>query len=401
MGDPRPSRTRRSKAGRALGVAVAALGLLAAGPATLLLVVAETRQGRLAGGSAAGLVLASACGIVLAWRAPPNPRPWAIGMALAASLAVVLAVGLAGMAPASPPERMHGLVSRSFGDRRVPKSSPFNLLPEVDQVKLGVTLATRFVPWVARARFVRETTIGEYRRIEADPDVRGLGSVSHYAIAQLLGGDFRADHYFAYVPRARPGERLGAIIFLHGNGGNFQVMPWAWREFAEAHRLLILCPTFGFGFWGEGGVEAVDRAWLDASARWPIDPSRVDLAGLSDGGSGVTRSALAHPDRYRGLIYISPSMHLDELGSPAFASGWEGRPILVFQGGRDWSVWQSTVDPAVDLLRLRGCAVDYRVFPGEDHFLFFSRRAELFDVIGGWMAGLGRGHVPSAGEKAR
>ena len=29
------------------------------------------------------------------------------------------------------------------------------------------------------------------------------------------------------TPEPRPGERLGAVVFLHGNGGNFQVMPWA------------------------------------------------------------------------------------------------------------------------------------------------------------------------------
>ena len=144
-------------------------------------------------------------------------------------------------------------------------------------------------------------------------------------------------------------------------------------------------------------MEAVDRVWADASRRWPIDPRRVYLAGLSDGGVGVTRSGLAHPGRYRGLIYFSPTMRLDELARPEFVEGWKGRPIRVFQGDRDWSVSKSTVDPAVDLLRRQGSAVEYDVFPGEDHFLFFSRRPEIFERLGAWMAGIER---PLAVEKA-
>ena len=109
----------------------------------------------------------------------------------------------------------------------------------------------------------------------------------------------------------------------------------------------------------------------------------------------MTRSALAHPGRYRSLIYVSPTMRLDELGSPAFEAGWKGRPVLVFQGDRDVNVPKATVDPAVDRLRGLGVDVDYRVFPDEDHFLFFARRAELFDAIGVWMANLGRRSAPN------
>ena len=375
----------RRIARRVLGGIFAILGLLAFGPASLLVLVGETRSGRLFGGVALGSLAAIACLAHLAYRSPSDPRPWAIAAGLSLVTAFGLAVVLVRSSPMTRPERSSGLVSRFVGERRVPWYSPMGLLPEIDQVKLGVTLATRFVPWVARARAIREVTMGLYREIEADPDARGLGPVSHFGALELVGADFDPGHYFAYVPEPRAGERLGAVVFLHGNGGNFQVMPWAWREFAEGRRMIILCPTFGFGFWGDGGVEAVDRAWVDASSRWPIDPGRVYLSGLSDGGVGVTRSALAHPGRYRGLIYVSPTMDLDELGSPRFGQGSEGRPVLVFQGDRDWSVSKGTVDPAVDLLRRRGTDVDYRVYPGEDHFLFFSRRRELFGVIVEWM----------------
>jgi pimeloyl-ACP methyl ester carboxylesterase len=378
-------------------VLVAALGVVGFGPASLLVLVGETRPGRLFGGVSAGVLVAAACLGHWLFRSPARSWPWLTGAGLGLSVAVGLALVLIREAPEARPDRDSGLVSRFTGGAGVPRLSPMNLIPEIDQARLGLTMATRLVPWVGRARTIREVMMGLYREIEADPDARGLGPVSHFAAMELVGAEFDSGHYFAYVPVARPGETLGAVVFLHGNGGNFQAAPWAWRPFAEEHRVAILCPTYGFGFWGEGGVEAVDRAWADASRRWPIDPHRVYLAGLSDGGVGVTRSGLAHPERYRGLIYLSPTMHLDELASPGFVEGWKGRPIRVFQGDRDWSVSKSTVDPAVDLLRRQGSAVEYDVFSGEDHFLFFSRRLEIFERLGAWMAGIER---PLAVEKA-
>jgi pimeloyl-ACP methyl ester carboxylesterase len=91
-------------------------------------------------------------------------------------------------------------------------------------------------------------------------------------------------------------------------------------------------------------------------------------------------------------------MKLDELGDPEFISGWNGRPILVLQGDRDVSVPKTTVDPAVELIRRNGAEVDYRVYPGEDHFLFFSRSRELFGVTGEWMV---KAHRPHGIDESR
>ncbi len=390
MSDPAPTIPARRGAAlrvaaRVSGLAVAALLALALAPASLLVAVGETRPGRLFGGLSAACLVALAAGLG-AWRWPARPWAWGSLAALALVAASGLAVALARGATPDRPGGDFGHQSRFGAGSGLPRYSPARLVPERDQVALGVNLATRWAPWSGRARQIRETTLGLYRSIDADPAARGLGAVTHLGLLEAVGGDFRrSEHAFAYVPEPTGGERLGLVVFLHGNGGNFQILPWAWREFAEARRLAILCPTFGFGFWGEGGVEAVDRAFESALARWPIDPDRVYLGGISDGGVGVTRSALAHPGRYRALIYVSPTMRRDELASPGFSEGWRGRPILVLQGDRDWSVPKGTVDPAVDLLRSQGSAVTYHVFPGEDHFLFFARPTELFGRISEWM----------------
>jgi dipeptidyl aminopeptidase/acylaminoacyl peptidase len=77
-------------------------------------------------------------------------------------------------------------------------------------------------------------------------------------------------------------------------------------------------------------------------------------------------------------------MRIDELSAPAFADAWRGRPVLVLQGDNDVNVRKQDVDPAVDRLRNLGVAVTYYVYPGEDHFLFLGRSAEVFEAISAW-----------------
>ena len=370
---------------RLIFVIPAALGLA---PLALLTIWAETRAGRGAGVGALAL-LGGFIALAVSLVPRERPSPWAI---VAAGLFVVGLVLFGVLANRPPLTHIHttsvaGLRAFRVGEACEVQNDRAELIPEIDLVTLGATLATRLAPpgsLVDRGR-IRSQILREYREIAADPTARTVRSVIAPALAELVGLRIDAGHYFAYVPASQPGERLPAIVFLHGNGGNLKAMPWAWRTFAERNRIVVVCPTFGFGFWGEGAAEAVESVRLDAIARLPIDPSRVMLGGLSDGGVGVTRVARFSPDRYQGLIYISPTMNRKELADPAFRTPWQGRPVLVLQGGRDANVPKSTVDPAVALLLAQGVQVTYHVFAEEDHFLFFGRREQVFYLIEEWL----------------
>jgi hypothetical protein len=111
---------------------------------------------------------------------------------------------------------------------------------------------------------------------------------------------------------------------------------------------------------------------------------------MSDEGEGSRRSSA------RRWVRRAPGVLVGALGVVGFGPAsmlvlvGETRPVRLFGG-------VAVVDPAVDLLRRQGSAVEYDVFMGEDHFLFFSRRPEIFERLGAWMAGIER---PLAVEKA-
>lgn len=357
------------------------------GPISILMAVGETKPGRIFGALAATTL---ALGLIVVYflvrREPPRNR-----LIVAACVLALAALGeIAALRKLRRPVRENhtriGLHSIFLSSVNGVNGRFTEYVPEIDQLKLTSTFITG-VPIVSRARAntIRTVVLELTRAIETDPNARDLGSVAGLAAAELFDRPFDKGHYYTYVPEIEPGEKLPAIVFLHGNAGNYKIMPWVWRSFADKYRYIIICPTFGFGFWNEGGIEAVERARVDACARFAIDRERIYLGGISDGGKGTTRSASAHPDRYRGLIYISPTMILSELSASAFADAWKDRPIFVAQGDADWNVPKKTVDPAIELRRRQGSRTTYDVYPGEDHYLFFARREVLLEKIHRWI----------------
>lgn len=368
---------------RVLRIVVVAFTVLALAPISLLAITARTGSGRLAGWAALSAIVAIVMTVVAVRSASRDVRHF-----VAVVLPVVAFVGLVVLlfrgAPGEISTRTTGLLS-VFPDPSIFHChSVWNLIPEVDAVTLGVAILTRLDPWISteQARRTRRILNERYEEMAAAPETRSLGTVANYAMAELLGGSFqKGTHYYAYIPAHLPNERLGMLVFLHGNAGNHQVMAWAWKPFADQHKVAIVCPTFGFGFWDDGGVEAVERVYQHAVSTLTVDPTRVWLGGISDGGKGVTRSAAAHAEHYGGLIYISPTMVLPEVGSLSFLERWKGRPVILFQGEADHNVLKRDVDPAVELMCNGSIDVIYQTFPGEDHFLFFARRAEIFEII--------------------
>ncbi len=365
----------------------AGLGLVGLVLAIGLIGVAATRSGRLAGWAA----LAWAVVAIHVAGAIARPELGRGRWRNALIAEVVAGVGLTGILVAIAPDGAStagaSLRSRWIGPARFRRFVPMNWVPEGDQARFGAALISRLDPWMERrhGRRLRRDVDRLYRELEAQPGVERLGTVQSAMVAEVLGLPFAAGHTYEYVPAPRPGERLGLIVFLHGNGGNFKLMPWLWAPLADRDRFAIVAPSFGFGLWDDGGVAAVERALDDALARLPIDSGRVYLAGLSDGGKGVTRAAMAGPSRYAGLIYVSPTMIVEEIDSPEFRDGWAGRPVFVLHGTADHNVSPSSVDRGVAALERRGVAVEYALDDGEDHFLFMGRRAEALDRISGWL----------------
>lgn len=267
------------------------------------------------------------------------------------------------------------------------------LPPEEDAVWLAAWLVSRVDPWMRREE-ARALRAGVRALLD---EVADHAEYCHLAPALPLaiwGKTFGPDHghFFAYVPPSEKGDRLPLVIALHGHGGNAVVWLHAWRAFADAHRVAVVCPSFGYGNWEHpDAAAAVGRCADYAAEHLPTDPGRVWVAGLSQGGCGVGRAAAAFPGRFAGLVFLSGTMEPAVLGSPVFA----GVRVFAAAGGRDHNVTPTSVDAGVAALRTAGADVTEFRDPAADHFLFFARRAEILDRIATW-AGL---PAPTPGDR--
>lgn len=272
---------------------------------------------------------------------------------------------------------------------RFPRYVLANIVPEIEQANLGLMLAPYFDPIISleQARRVARFTLELYQEMEHDPHFHRLGSAMGWAYADVVGRPYDVGHYYLYVPQNHPDGSLPVIVFLHGSFGNFKTYTWAWTKFAEAQGFVIIAPSFGFGNWSHpGGVEAANRALDDAATVVKLDSDRIYLAGLSNGGLGVSRLAATSPERFQGLIFLSPVMDTRYVDSVEFLDDWRGRPVLVITGEVDRRVPVSYVESRVSGLQNGGVDVSYVSYPGEDHFLFFSQLISVLDDVSLWLS---------------
>ncbi|MDX1523203.1 MAG: prolyl oligopeptidase family serine peptidase, partial [Anaerolineae bacterium] len=140
------------------------------------------------------------------------------------------------------------------------------------------------------------------------------------------------------------------------------------------------------GFWRPpGSMEAALAVLDDAATVIDIDPARVYGLGLSNGGLVLSQLGRDHPDRLRGLIYLSPVMPAGIVDQAPFQTNWQGRPVLVITGETDRRIPLDYLHARLASLEQAGVALQTIVYPGEDHFLFFSQKDAVLADIAAWL----------------
>jgi predicted peptidase len=140
------------------------------------------------------------------------------------------------------------------------------------------------------------------------------------------------------TPGRRNGEKLPLIVFLHGDwqdgtdnesqlagygNGSMELIDQA---IDGGVPIVYAAPQTTGAYWAPARVEAVVR---DALARWPIDPRRVIVTGISDGGTGVWDALKTWPQCFAAGVPMSGMTEL------AGVSTIRDVPEWVFHGDKD------------------------------------------------------------------
>jgi predicted esterase len=168
-----------------------------------------------------------------------------------------------------------------------------------------------------------------------------------------------------YVPTGyRPEQPAPFVLSLHGAGGNQTSGLFPLQALADEAGLLLLSPASRGRTWdvilGAFGpdIDFIDRALTAAFARCAIDPTRMAVAGFSDGASYALSIGIANGDLFPNVIAFSPGFAAPgrEHGEPRF---------FVSHGTRDAVLpIDRTSRRVVPQLEKVGYDVEYREFDG-------------------------------------
>lgn len=190
-----------------------------------------------------------------------------------------------------------------------------------------------------------------------DP-MAGTG-VAHFANDRDQRGGFSL-----YVPEAiEIGTRLPLVIALHGGSGHGHDFVWTWLKSARARGAMVLSPTSVGRTWAlqTPDVDSQNIAAMleQLITRYPIDPSRVLLTGMSDGGTFAAICGVLGllPATHVAPISSSFSPGLPELVSPERLAK---RAFYLVHGEHDWMFPIDRARAAHAALEARGVRVVYR-----------------------------------------
>ncbi len=164
--------------------------------------------------------------------------------------------------------------------------------------------------------------------------------------------------YGLFVPPAYdPEVALPLVVCLHGAGftGDSYLERWATR-LGESH--ILACPTSLAGtWWTRSSEELVFATIKTVRAQYRIDPDRVYLTGMSNGGIGAWIIGMHHAPRFAAVAPMASG--IDDVLYP-FLENLRHTSLYVIHGARDqiMPVWLSR-NVTNELAKL-GIAFTYR-----------------------------------------
>src|SRR5262249_55624187 len=191
------------------------------------------------------------------------------------------------------------------------------------------------------------------------PSANDKGGVMHVA-----PGEGERAGTWLYVPEYYSPERAWPLVMaLHGGSGRGRSFLWSWIRDARSRGAILVAPTSLGDTWAITGND-VDTPHLArildmVRSDWSIDPDRILLTGMSDGGTFTYTSGLEVTSPFTHLAPISAAFH-PMLVQMADTDRIRGLPLHIVHGALDWMFSIDMAHEAERYFRAAGAAVTFR-----------------------------------------
>ena len=195
----------------------------------------------------------------------------------------------------------------------------------------------------------------------------------------------QAFEYGLYVPENyRPEKAYPLVICLHGAGFTGDAYLERWQARLNDNYILA-CPTLTYGDWWTRTAERLVMVTIRAvTDTYHIDPERVFLTGMSNGGIGAYLIGAHHARRFAAIVPMASG--LDQVLMP-FLENFQETPLYIIHGKRDQvmpvELSRSIVDTLAELNYTHVYREHDRVHPvAGGHFFPREELAELVAWLG-------------------
>lgn len=161
------------------------------------------------------------------------------------------------------------------------------------------------------------------------------GVISHHNERGKRGG------YSLYVPEYySPDRRWPLVVALHGGSGHGADFLWSWVADARSSGFLLASPSSLDRTWSLRQV-AADAGQLNSmlsriSESYNVDPDRILLTGISDGGTYAMLLSIVHQSPFTHFAPVAAAVHVLLTREGAIAAPVQGLRIYQVHGARDW-----------------------------------------------------------------
>jgi predicted esterase len=187
--------------------------------------------------------------------------------------------------------------------------------------------------------------------------------------------------YTIYIPEDySPQNPLPLIVALHGGYGQGYEYVWTWLRSARSRGYAVLAPKSFDNTWDMSvpsmDTRSVRKMLEEITGEYSIDPTRVYLTGLSDGGIFTYILGLEQSQLFRGLAPIAGALH--PAVDPMLRQGrGKDTPMLVIHGVHDFIFPVAFTRQTTDLLKEIGYQLTYEELPEWGHAYPYSINERL------------------------
>lgn len=182
---------------------------------------------------------------------------------------------------------------------------------------------------------------------------------------------FRGWPYAMYVPDDYRGdESFPLIVYLAGNSGPAVEGVQLGATAFERTGYLVAYPNGSGGWWRTSTATMVDSLLAEVMRNYNVDPERVYISGLSNGGTGTLDYVSLWPQRFTAAVVAMGAGlfgFIEKGGNRPFVSNVTHTPLLFLHGKRDEVIDVSATTNTVDSLRAQHANVAMKLFPDRGH----------------------------------